>query len=104
MLISDRSSDLFSSDLDILILATGSRAFVPNDVPIKMLGNFTMRDRGDADNLRKYLQDTKLPPEEQHVVIVGGGLLGLELAAALKKKNINISKNGRASSRERVGQ
>ena len=76
---------------DILILATGSRAFVPSDVPIKMPGNFTMRDRGDADNLRKYLQDTGLPPEEQHVVIVGGGLLGLELAAALKKKNINIS-------------
>lgn len=76
---------------DILIMATGSRAFVPSDVQIKMPGRFTMRERGDADKLRTYLQDTGLPDSEQHVVIVGGGLLGLELAAALKKKNVNIS-------------
>lgn len=62
---------------DLLILATGSRAFVPSDVPIKLPGRFTMRERGDADRLRKYLQETGLPNEEQHVVIVGGGLLGL---------------------------
>ncbi|HET8736631.1 MAG TPA: FAD-dependent oxidoreductase, partial [Pricia sp.] len=37
------------------------------------------------------LQNTGLPYEEQHVVIVGGGLLGLELAAALKKIQVNIS-------------
>ncbi|AYN67713.1 NAD(P)H-nitrite reductase [Euzebyella marina] len=76
---------------DILILATGSRAFVPSDVPINLPGRFTMRERGDADELRTYLHQTGLPEEEQHVVIVGGGLLGLELAAALKKRNINIS-------------
>src|SRR3546814_6523044 len=46
-----------------------------------------------TDTLFPYptLFRSRLPPEEQHVVIVGGGLLGLELAAALKKKNINIS-------------
>ncbi len=76
---------------DILILATGSRAFVPSDVQTNLPGRFTMRERGDADKLRKYLQDTGLSAEEQHVVIVGGGLLGLELAAALKKRNVNIS-------------
>ncbi len=76
---------------DIMIMATGSRAFVPSDVQINLPGRFTMRERGDADKLRKYLQDTGLPANQQHVVIVGGGLLGLELAAALKKRNINIS-------------
>ncbi|MBC6996942.1 nitrate reductase [Cytophaga sp. FL35] len=76
---------------DILIMATGSRAFVPNDVPINLPGRFTMRERGDADRLRSYLQKTGLPEEEQHVVIVGGGLLGLELAAALKKRKVQIS-------------
>ena len=81
----------FEHAYDILIMATGSRAFVPSDVQINMPGRFTMRERGDADKLRKYLQDTGLPSEEQHVVIVGGGLLGLELAAALKKNNVNIS-------------
>lgn len=76
---------------DILILATGSRAFVPSDIQVSMPGRFTMRERGDADKLRKYLQDTGLPLTGQHVVIVGGGLLGLELAAALKKRDVNIS-------------
>ncbi len=76
---------------DILVMATGSRAFVPSEVKMDVPGRFTMRERGDADKLKKYLQETGLPAEDQHVVIVGGGLLGLELAAALKKININIS-------------
>ncbi len=76
---------------DLLVMATGSRAFVPSEVKMDMPGRFTMRERGDADKLKYYLQETGLAAEEQHVVIVGGGLLGLELAAALKKININIS-------------
>lgn len=76
---------------DVLVMATGSSAFVPNDVRMDLPGRFTMRERSDADRLKRYLQKTGLPTEEQHVVIVGGGLLGLELAAALKKININIS-------------
>ncbi|MUH38334.1 NAD(P)H-nitrite reductase, partial [Zobellia amurskyensis] len=76
---------------DLLIMATGSRAFVPSEVQIELPGRFTMRERGDADKLKQYLQKTGLPATEQHVVIVGGGLLGLELAAALKKIDINIS-------------
>ena len=76
---------------DLLIMATGSRAFVPSEVHLDMPGRFTMRERADADNLKYYLKETGLSPEEQHVVIVGGGLLGLELAASLKKINVKIS-------------
>ncbi len=76
---------------DIVLMATGSRAFVPKEVPIHLPGRFTMRDRGDADKLKDYLDDSGLPVENQHVVIVGGGLLGLELAAALRKKNVAIT-------------
>ncbi|WP_394748118.1 molybdopterin-dependent oxidoreductase [Spongiimicrobium salis] len=76
---------------DLLVMATGSRAFVPNEVRMDLPGRFTMRERNDADRLRRYLNQTGLPITEQHVVIVGGGLLGLELAASLKKIDINIS-------------
>ncbi len=76
---------------DLLVMATGSSAFVPSEVQMKLPGRFTMRERGDADRLRQYLEETELPAPSQHVVIVGGGLLGLELAAALKKININVS-------------
>lgn len=80
-----------------LILATGSRAFIPSDVQIDLPGRFTMRNKSDADSFKAYLDATGLPPEEQHVVIVGGGLLGLELAAAMKHKNVKITIIQRAS-------
>lgn len=76
---------------DTLIIATGSRAFVPKDGHLHLPGRFTMRTKQDADSLKAYLEQTGLPENEQHVAIVGGGLLGLELAASLKKKNINIT-------------
>jgi ferredoxin-nitrate reductase len=70
---------------DKLILATGSRANVPKEAPLHLPGIFTMRMRKDADNLKNYLK-----PDGQ-VLIIGGGLLGLELAASLREININIS-------------
>ncbi|NMH88720.1 nitrate reductase [Flavivirga algicola] len=82
---------------DKLILATGSRAFIPKGVQIDLPGRFTMRNKIDADKFKAYLDATNLPPEEQHVVIVGGGLLGLELAAAMKHKNAKITIVQRAS-------
>lgn len=82
--IIDSNNDKHSFDL--LVMATGSRAFVPKDAQLHLPGRFTMRNKIDADNLRNYLVNTGLPENEQHVVIVGGGLLGLELAASLKKE------------------
>lgn len=82
---------------DVLIMATGSRAFVPADAQLDLPGRFTMRNKGDADALKNYLEQTGLPNNEQHVVIVGGGLLGLELAAALNKRKVNITIIQRAS-------
>lgn len=76
---------------DKLILATGSRAFIPKDVQIDLPGRFAMRTKQDADRFKTYLEQTQLLPENQHVTIVGGGLLGLELAAALKHKNIQVT-------------
>ena len=93
--VTDSNGDTHA--FDKLILATGSRAFIPRDVQIDLPGRFTMRSKIDADNFKQYLDDTGLPSEEQHVVIVGGGLLGLELAAAMKHKNVKITIVQRAS-------
>lgn len=82
---------------DSLILATGSRPFIPEDAQLHLPGRFTMRKKSDADRLKEYLDSTNLPVSEQHVVIVGGGLLGLELAAALKHKKVKITIIQRAS-------
>ena len=76
---------------DILILATGSRASVPKNVP-SLPGIFTMRSRNDADNFKQHV------PKNGHVVIVGGGLLGLEMAASLREIGIRITIIQRTSS------
>ncbi len=90
-------SDGETHQFDSLILATGSRPFIPENAQLHLPGRFTMRKKADADRLKAYLDNTKLIPEEQHVVIVGGGLLGLELAAALKHKKVKITIIQRAS-------
>jgi ferredoxin-nitrate reductase len=69
---------------DVLLIATGSRAAVPRNVP-SLPGIFTMRNRNDADNFKKHV------PKNGHVVIVGGGLLGLEMAASLREIGIWIT-------------
>jgi ferredoxin-nitrate reductase len=70
---------------DKLILATGSRANLPKDAPAGLKGVFTMRTRHDADQLRRYLTPGA------HVLVVGGGLLGLELASSLCDIDMDVS-------------
>lgn len=69
---------------DVLILATGSRAAIPANVP-QLEGIFTMRSRIDADRFIHFV------PKNGHVVIVGGGLLGLEMAASLRSVGAKIT-------------
>ncbi|GAA4323624.1 hypothetical protein GCM10023149_24680 [Mucilaginibacter gynuensis] len=69
---------------DVLLMATGSRAAIPKNIP-KLPGVFSMRTRTDADNFKKHV------PKNGHVVIVGGGLLGLEMAASLREIGISIT-------------
>ncbi|GGG74979.1 hypothetical protein GCM10007415_03190 [Parapedobacter pyrenivorans] len=64
---------------DVLVMATGSRATVLKDLPA-MQGLFTMRSRHDADDFIAHID-----PAKGKVVIIGGGLLGIELAASLRE-------------------
>jgi ferredoxin-nitrate reductase len=70
---------------DILLMATGSRAALLRDLP-PMKGIFTMRSRVDADNFKEHVDRSK-----GKVVIVGGGLLGIELAAALREVQVEVT-------------
>ncbi|RCK40995.1 pyridine nucleotide-disulfide oxidoreductase [Thalassospira profundimaris] len=64
---------------DHLILATGARNAV---TPIKGIHEervFGLRSMMDADHLRSTLEDAK------HVIIIGGGFIGLEFAAVARE-------------------
>src|SRR5690606_8670206 len=69
---------------DTLILGTGSRPTMPKDIPT-LPGIFSIRRRSDADNLRKFLR------KDSSVVIIGGGLLGLEMAASLREMDVRVT-------------
>lgn len=69
---------------DVLIMATGSRPAIPKNVP-SLPGIFSMRTRTDADNFKKHIS------KKAEVVIVGGGLLGLEMAASLREMGIKVT-------------
>jgi ferredoxin-nitrate reductase len=70
---------------DVLLMATGSSAFVLRDIPA-IKGIFTMRSRVDADNFKNHVD-----PAKGKVIIVGGGLLGIELAASLREVNVEVT-------------
>lgn len=70
---------------DKLVLATGSRPMITLKVPREMKGIFGLRTRRDADKIREYLKNGG------SALIIGGGLLGLELAAALKSMGVDVS-------------
>jgi ferredoxin-nitrate reductase len=70
---------------DILLMATGSRAAMLRDVP-PIKGIFTLRSRVDADNFKNHID-----PSGGKVIIAGGGLLGIELAASLREVNTEVT-------------
>src|SRR5687767_2346059 len=63
---------------DKLVLATGSYPFVPPIKGQEAGGTFVYRTLEDLDAIKAYAQDAKTG------VVLGGGLLGLECANALK--------------------
>jgi ferredoxin-nitrate reductase len=71
-------------EYDVLLLATGSRAAMLPSIP-SMQGIFTMRSRTDADQFKSHVDASK-----GKVIIVGGGLLGIELAASLREVNMEV--------------
>jgi len=70
---------------DRLILCNGSFPFNPYQPMCNKKGVFTLRTLDDANAILNCSKDVK------KVVIVGGGILGLEAAGALAKKNIEVN-------------
>ncbi|MCZ2479151.1 nitrate reductase [Aquirufa nivalisilvae] len=74
-----------SHSYDVLILATGSRPALLREIP-SLAGIFTMRSRMDADRFLSHIDPSRGP-----VLIVGGGLLGIELAASLQEMHVKVT-------------
>lgn len=72
---------------DKLVIATGSNARkLPFGNP-DVNGVFTLRNVADADTIKKFINDNNV----KDVLIMGGGLLGIELGFHLRKLKLNIA-------------
>ena len=86
----NKENNKFNEPYDKLIIATGAKPSLP---PIKNLiennkitsGVFTLRTIDDAKNISKYASKSK------NAVVVGAGLIGLELAESLYKNKLNVT-------------
>lgn len=65
---------------DFLILANGSLAFIPPFKGVEKEGVFTLRTLDDAFGILEHIKD------HRKVTVIGGGLLGLETARALRSR------------------
>lgn len=70
---------------DKLIIANGASNFIPPVVGRDKNGIFTLRNIEDSENIKRAMTNAK------DVVVIGGGLLGLEAAWEIKKKGINVT-------------
>jgi nitrite reductase (NADH) large subunit len=68
-----------------LLLATGSRPFIPPLQGVNTGGVFTLRTIEDALAIKKWAAGAK------RAVVVGGGLLGLEAARALRVLGLEVT-------------
>jgi nitrite reductase (NADH) large subunit len=78
-------ADGSQADYDRALLATGGRPFVPPCEGTDKEGVFTLRTLDDARAIKAYAQQVAT------AVVIGGGLLGLETARALRTAGLDVT-------------
>jgi len=81
-LIDSQGNHFYYSDL---VIATGSKPFIPKIDGVDLKNVYTFRDLNDAQHLMSRSVSTR------KTVIIGGGLLGLEAAKAMQRFNTEVT-------------
>ena len=76
-----------TTDYDRLVLATGSRAWMPPILGSDLPGVFVYRTIDDLLAIQKHVAQTK----SQSAAVIGGGLLGLEAAKVMLDLDVSVS-------------
>jgi len=80
-------------EYDRLLLATGARSFIPPCEGVDKEGVFTLRTLEDALAIKAYALSLSPPlgGRKEGAVVIGGGLLGLETARALRTAGLDVT-------------
>ena len=70
---------------DHLVLATGSKPFIPPIPNIDLTNIVNVRSKDDMEKLRGFAKQFK------KCVVVGGGYIGIEVAVVMKELGIDVS-------------
>ncbi|HHW30379.1 MAG TPA: NAD(P)/FAD-dependent oxidoreductase [Clostridiaceae bacterium] len=73
---------------DKLLIATGSSPVIPKFAQCDIGGVFTLWDKNDVEKIRSYINNIK---EISEIVVIGGGLLGLQIARALSSIGLSVT-------------
>ena len=71
-------------DYDKLVLATGGNPFIPPMQGVDLDGVFKIRNIEDGMKVQEAMKDAK------SAIVTGAGLIGIEIAFALKKRGLNV--------------
>jgi len=74
-----------SEPYDLLVLATGSKPFIPPIPGTTLRGVFVFRTLDDCRHIASYARQC------QRAVVIGGGLLGLEAAKGLMTHDLDVT-------------
>jgi nitrite reductase (NADH) large subunit len=70
---------------DLLLMATGGYAFLPPIQGNEKQGVFTLRAMRDAIEMKAYSEKIS------HAILIGGGLVGLEMGGALLRRGLKVA-------------
>lgn len=74
---------------DKLIIATGALPVLPPVPGIRLPGVFAVRNVRDAEKIRSALAEGE--PGPQRAVVVGGGMIGVEMAENLRARGLSVA-------------
>ncbi len=80
------SEERFTQPYKTLVIATGASAIRPPIQGIDHAGVFTLRSLADGQRIFAYMRE-KAP---QRAVIIGGGYIGVEMAEALRDRQLTV--------------
>ncbi len=87
VLIRDKSGQKSNHAYDKLVIATGANSVRPPIPGLDLPGVFLLRWIGDALAFEEFLERGA----PKHVIIVGGGYIGLEMAEALRTRGVEVT-------------
>jgi NADPH-dependent 2,4-dienoyl-CoA reductase/sulfur reductase-like enzyme len=79
-----KSHEHISLEYDSLVIATGARPFIPPIRGIHLNGVVLLRNYGEGENIKSLITNGA-----DSAIIVGAGLIGLEMAESFKKSGVD---------------